>query len=103
MSRRDEIIQRIMSNVNVVDGCWLWKGATSGKPNRGRNGRGHSYPRMKLGGVTVAVHRVTATHKHGYIPSNKTVDHLCRNRLCVNPDHLEVVSHFENCKRRDKC
>jgi hypothetical protein len=45
---------------------------------------------------------VMATHYFGYIPGNKQVDHKCRNRLCCNPEHLELVSQKENCRRRDK-
>ena len=59
---------------------------------------------MSLDGQTVAVHRVTWTNRHGYIPGRKTLDHVCRNRLCVNPDpeHTEMVTHKTNCLRRDK-
>lgn len=39
---------------------------------------------------------------YGYLPSKKHVDHICRNRLCVNPDHLEALTHKQNCKRRDE-
>jgi len=96
--RRAQLMARIMAMVVIdeVTGCWIWQGTTSGS-----KGRGRGYPRMKIGGRTVAVHRVTATHQHGYIPADKHVDHTCRNRLCVNPDHLEVITHRENCKRRD--
>ena len=33
------------------------------------------------------------------IPQDKEIDHLCRNRKCVNPNHLEIVTHRENCQR----
>jgi hypothetical protein len=94
--RWHETLQRIMSNVDITeDGCWLWKGGTSG------DGRGGGYARMSLNGSTVAVHRVMYTHFNGYIPGKKQIDHVCRNRACVNPAHLEMVSHKENQKRRD--
>jgi len=98
--RRAEIAQRILAAVDVVDAgyetpCWLWTMADSG------NGRGGGYPRMKLNDRTCAVHIVSFTNSHGYVPRNKQIDHKCRNRLCVNPDHLEMVSHIENQKRRD--
>lgn len=35
----------------------------------------------------------------GAIPEGFDVDHLCKNRLCVNPDHLEAKTHFDNCPR----
>lgn len=52
MSRRQTIREKIMSRVRVDDqtGCWIWTGPTSGT-----TGRGHGYPRMSLGGQTVAV------------------------------------------------
>lgn len=101
MSRRQEIHDRIMAGVAFVDTgfvtpCWLWQLADSG------NGRGGGYPRMALNGRTCAVHKVSFTNEHGYVPGNKQLDHKCRNRRCVNPDHLEMVSHIENQKRRDE-
>jgi len=96
--RRHEIIQRIMDNV-VVDeetGCWVWQGRTSG------NGKQHGYGRITINSHTLAVHRVVYTHYFGIIPGKKHIDHICNNRLCCNPDHLEMVSHKENHKRRVK-
>ena len=95
--RRTQVMQRILDNV-LIDpdtGCHIWKGATSG------NGRGGGYPRMKLDGRTVAVHRVVAVHQFGFLHPGRQVDHKCRTRLCVNPAHLEPVTHKENMRRRD--
>ena len=97
--RRDLIRSRILACVEVVDAghetpCWLWTLADSG------GGRGGGYPRMKLNDRTCAVHKVSFVNEHGYVPGNKQIDHRCRNRRCVNPDHLEMVSHRENQKRR---
>lgn len=99
MTRRDDIRSRILANVAVVDAgyltpCWLWTMADSGR------GRGGGYPRLKLNGRTCAAHKVSFANEHGYVPGNKQIDHKCRNRMCVNPDHLEMVSHIENQKRR---
>ncbi|MGZ8364785.1 MAG: HNH endonuclease signature motif containing protein [Nitrospira sp.] len=55
---------------------------------------------MELDGHTVAVHRVLYTHFHGYIPNKKQVDHTCENRSCLNPDHLELVTHKQNQRRK---
>lgn len=57
---------------------------------------------MKLSGQTVAVHRVSFTNANGYIPGKKQIDHVCRNRRCVNPDHLEMVTAKRNAIRRDE-
>ncbi|PHR93206.1 MAG: HNH endonuclease [Robiginitomaculum sp.] len=98
ISRRTSIVNKVHSRVNLIPatGCWIWLGPHSG------TGRGGGYPRMNLNGQTVAVHRVMYTHEHGYIPGKKQIDHKCRNRLCVNPSHLELVTHKENQKRRDR-
>ncbi|WP_453971403.1 HNH endonuclease signature motif containing protein [Amorphus sp. MBR-141] len=39
---------------------------------------------------------------NGPLPPRKQVDHRCNRRLCVNPDHLEMVTHLENQRRRDR-
>lgn len=57
---------------------------------------------MALDGQTVAVHIVMWTNEHGFVPGKKQLDHLCRNRRCVNPEHLELVTHRQNQKRRDR-
>lgn len=97
LSRRTLILDKILQRVEVDEetGCWNWTGPTSG------GGRGGGYPRMCLDGQTVAVHRVIFTHFYGFIPGKKQIDHTCRNRLCVNPEHLEIVTHKENQRRRD--
>lgn len=104
--RRHSIITKVETKCDIVDTgftidnkpspCHLWNGPTSG------NGRGGGYGRMSLNGHTVAVHLVVYTHYYGYIPGNKQIDHLCNNRLCCNPAHLEMVSHITNQRRRAK-
>lgn len=107
--RRESIMRSIMARVIEVPGplptpCLIWQGPTSGDAYKGdeapKKGRGHSYPRMSLDGQTVAVHLVSYTHHKGFIPGRKQIDHLCKNRLCVNPEHLELVTHRQNQKRR---
>lgn len=83
--------------VQGVEGdCRIWTGPTSG------NGRGGGYGRISVAGVTVAVHRVSFTHYFGYVPSRRHIDHKCRNRLCWNPGHLQLVTHKKNCRLRDE-
>ena len=108
MARREDTFDKVMRRTAAADRgyeteCWEWQGPSSGAPGRGRaKGRGHSYPRMNLDGQTVAVHRVTFTHENGYIPGKKQIDHLCKNRLCVRPTHLELTTHKQNQKRKVK-
>lgn len=99
MSRREKTIEKIQQRLTTKDcgyltPCHVWTGPTSG------SGRGGGYGRMSLNSQTVAVHLVVYTHFFGYIPGKKQIDHKCNNRLCCNPDHLEMVSHKENQKRR---
>lgn len=106
MCRISDIEFRILANIRLVhtgheiDGipspCHEWLGGDSG------SGRGGGYARMSLDGQTVAVHIVRWTNKNGYIPSKKQIDHLCNNRCCVNEEHLEMVTHLQNQRRRAK-
>lgn len=100
-NRRAEIEAKVKARTlevwceSLQSHCWEWTGPNSG------SGRGGDYARMCLDGQTVAVHRVMFTNANGFIPGKKQIDHKCRNRRCVNPDHLEMVTHKQNQKRRD--
>lgn len=70
-------------------GCWLWKAAR-------RNGYGH----FGISGRTTAyAHRLSYEWLIGPIPEGLQIDHLCRNKLCVNPEHLEAVTQEVNTQR----
>lgn len=95
VSRRDRILKKVLDNcVETENGCLIWQGGHSG------NGRGGGYGRICIDGATVATHRLVYVHFNGIIPPKKQVDHTCGNRLCCNPNHLELVTHKENQKRR---
>ncbi len=70
-------------------GCWIWQRAT----NR------FGYGRMWNGGRLVGAHRHFYEQANGPIPPDKCLDHLCRRPACVNPAHLEVVTHEINIQR----
>lgn len=74
------------------DKCWLWKGKTS---------RTHSgdYGRFAHDGGWTYAHRFAYESLVGPIPEGLILDHLCRNTLCVNPRHLEPVTHRVNLLR----
>ena len=97
MCRREDIKNKILARcVETEDGCLIWTGPTSGT-----SGRGAGYGRMSLDGGTVAVHIAMFVCERGPIPPKKQIDHKCRNRLCVRLEHLEMVTHKENQRRRD--
>ncbi len=73
----------------TTDGCWEWIGAKQ-PSGYGRIGSGGD------GGKVLMAHRVAYEFMVGPIPPGLQIDHLCRNKSCVNPAHLEAVTHREN-------
>jgi len=80
---------RFWAKVQPTGFCWEWTGATNG----------HGYGRFTVGQATVYAHRFAYESLIGGIGVDLTIDHLCRNSLCVNPDHMEPVPMSENLRR----
>ena len=70
-------------------GCWRYLGGPFNTP----------YGHLTLNGKLMTAHRFYYLHYKGEIGEGNHVDHLCRNKRCVNPNHLEAVSPKENVRR----
>lgn len=86
---RPSSVERFLSKVAVTDACWLWAASLN------KDG----YGQFKGEQGMVKAHRWSYQWFVGTIPEGLTIDHLCRVRHCVNPDHLEVVTQAENVRR----
>lgn len=87
-----ELQQEIRDRVRVVEsGCWEWQRATNGVTGYGVFG---------IGGRRYAHRGSWEAFNEQSIPDGMEIDHRCRNRSCVNPGHLDVVTHQENSRRR---
>ena len=91
--RGSPVWQRLLERIELTPGgCWLWTGT--------KNPRG--YGKMTIGGrrgTQKETHRLAYQEFKGEIPDGLVLDHLCEVRHCMNPDHLEPVSRYENMRR----
>lgn len=93
--RRVEIPERLEKNTDkrTPTECWPWKGRVDTK--------GYGLILMRRNGrmLSFRAHRCSYEQYKGPIPVGLELDHLCRVLLCVNPNHLEPVTHAENMRR----
>lgn len=85
---RKTIEGRFWAKVNKTETCWLWLACTN-----------HGYGYFGFQGRNKRAHRLAYEWANGKIPDGLTLDHLCRVRHCIRPDHLEVVTNKENILR----
>lgn len=84
-------IERIKARcITDSNGCWVWQGAKF---------RGYAQIYLPSLNIGTGGHRITYTLVKGEIPKGLVIDHLCRNPSCLNPDHLEAVTAWENTRR----
>lgn len=83
----DVFFQRFQAKYTILaNGCWQW--------NAAKTGRGYGVLGVKTG--SRLAHRLSYEHFVGAIPAGLTIDHLCENKACVNPDHLEPKTNKAN-------
>lgn len=90
--KRDAFLETFLRRIRFdpTTRCLIWTGATSGRSNYGTIHQKHKHR---------YAHRHAYEITYGDIPPGLEVDHVCSNRLCVNPEHLEAVSHADNLRR----
>jgi hypothetical protein len=92
-ARFKKLQDRFWVKVDIVrdDECWEWKCPPTGG----------GYGQFTIEGKVFKAHRVAYELTIGPIPNGLVLDHLCRNRICVNPHHMEPVTQRENIMRGD--
>ena len=88
-SNNEERFWSLVDRSGGPDSCWLWLGSS--------NAAGYGQFHWKA--VRGLAHRYSYGITFGKVPINLELDHLCRVRPCVNPQHLEPVTHKENSRR----
>lgn len=89
MTEAKDISQVMEDKIAVGDGCWEWLGSKTS----------NGYGQVAIKREIFKAHRVVYEWLVGTIPRGLEIDHLCRNRSCVRPDHLEPVTRVVNIRR----
>lgn len=89
MEYSEKDLMKFFTRLDITGFCWLWRGKLNDK----------GYGRTSFKGRSTGAHRKAYELLVGPIPEGLTLDHICRIRHCVNPDHLEPVTQAENTQR----
>jgi hypothetical protein len=90
----ERVIERLLQRFTVEpSGCWVSDYSTGSHGYSQVGWQADGKLRVRL------AHRVAYEAYHGRIPNGMTVDHICRNRRCIHPEHLRLLSHEENSRR----
>jgi hypothetical protein len=88
-------LEGALSRIKRDGDCWIWTGGKTGA-----TGRRQAYGFVRVeGGRRIGAHRFVYERMVGPVAEGMDLDHLCRTPLCVNPEHLEPVTHQENVRR----
>lgn len=89
------LIDRLNSRIDRTDSCWIWSGKVD------KTGYGSFGMRVEKASRTRTAHKIVYETLVGEVPEGMQLDHLCKVPLCVNPEHLEIVTPRENTLRSD--
>ena len=72
--------------IEPISGCWFWTGSLDS----------NGYPRVNINSINRRAHIISYEHFKGAVPLNMDCHHVCKNKHCVNPNHIKVISRYNH-------